>query len=108
MSYNFLNTILFTQHQQNVLEVNRYFNWINVRILQTIKGRKATWIGHIHRSSHILHWNRLLKHIIEEKKGRRIEETARRGRRTKHLLDDVLRKKMILEIERASGRSRSL
>jgi hypothetical protein len=36
-------------------------------ILHTIKRRKDNWIGHI------LHWNCLLNHIIEQKLDRRIE-----------------------------------
>jgi hypothetical protein len=47
-------------------------------ILHTIKQRKANWIGHILRR------NYLLKHCIEGK----IEESGRRGRRGKQLLDD--------------------
>jgi hypothetical protein len=40
-------------------------------ILQTIKSRKAKWIGHI------LHRNCLLKHVIEGKIEKRIEVTER-------------------------------
>jgi len=48
-----------------------------------IKRRKANWIGHI--------WlrNCILKHFIEGKIEGRIEGTGRRGRRRKHLLDDL-------------------
>jgi len=46
--------------------------------LQTIKRRKANWIGHI------LLRNCLLKHFIEGKIGGRIEVRGRRGRRRKH------------------------
>jgi hypothetical protein len=42
-------------------------------ILQTIKRRKANWIGHS------LHRNCLLKHVIEGKLEGRIEVTGRRG-----------------------------
>ena len=52
-------------------------------ILHTMKGRKAKWIGHI------LHMNRLLKHIIEGKIKGSIEVTGRRGRRRKQLLNDL-------------------
>jgi hypothetical protein len=52
-------------------------------ILHTIKRRKANWIGHILRR------NCLLKHVIEG----RIEMTGRRGRRRKHLLDDLNEKR---------------
>jgi hypothetical protein len=48
-------------------------------ILHTIRRRKANWIGHI------LSRNCLLSHIIE---GKNIG-TRRRGRRHKHLLDDL-------------------
>ena len=47
--------------------------------LNTIKRRKANWSGHILRRI----W--LLKYFIEGK----IEETVRRGRRRKQLLDDL-------------------
>jgi hypothetical protein len=52
-------------------------------IVHTIKRRKANWIGHILRR------NCLLKHIIEGKIEGMIEMTGRRGRRRKHLLDDL-------------------
>jgi hypothetical protein len=55
-------------------------------ILQTIKSRKAKWIGHI------LGRNCLLKHVIE-RKIKRIEVTGSRGRRHKKLLDDPKLKK---------------
>jgi hypothetical protein len=48
-------------------------------ILDTIRRRKASWIGHILRR------NCLLKHIIQGK----IRGTRRRGRRRKQLLDDL-------------------
>jgi hypothetical protein len=54
------------------------------KILNTIKRRKANWIGHI------LHRNCLLKHVIEGKLEGRIEMTGRRGRRCKQLLDDLM------------------
>jgi hypothetical protein len=49
-------------------------------ILQTIKRRKANWIGHILRR------NCLLKYVIEGKLQGRIEMTGRRVRRRKQLL----------------------
>jgi hypothetical protein len=52
-------------------------------ILDTIKRRKANWIGHIFRR------NCLLKHVIEGKLEGRIEMTRTRGRRLKQLLDDL-------------------
>jgi hypothetical protein len=48
-------------------------------ILNTIKRRKANWIGHILRR------NCLLKHVIERKIEERIEVTGRRGRKRKQL-----------------------
>ena len=44
-------------------------------IVQTIKGKKANWIGHILRR------NCLVKHVIEGKTEGRIEVMGRRGRR---------------------------
>jgi hypothetical protein len=55
-------------------------------ILHVIKGRKVNWLGHILRG------NCLLKHITEGKIEGRIEVTGRRGRRRKHLLDDIKEK----------------
>jgi hypothetical protein len=52
-------------------------------ILQTIKSRKANWIGHIFRRYS------LLKHVIEGKIEGRMEVTGRRGRRRKQLVDDL-------------------
>jgi hypothetical protein len=56
-------------------------------IVHTIKRRKANWIGQILRR------NCLLKHVIEGKLEGRIEMTGRRGRRRKHLLDDLKEKR---------------
>ena len=52
-------------------------------ILQTLKIRKAIWIGHI------LCRNCLLKQVIEGKIKGEIEVTRRRGKRRRKLLDDV-------------------
>jgi hypothetical protein len=52
-------------------------------ILQTIERRKANWIGHILRR------NCLLKNGVEGKIEGRVEVTVRRGRRRKHLMDDL-------------------
>jgi hypothetical protein len=52
-------------------------------VLHTAKRWKANWIGHILRR------NCLLKHDFEGKIEGRIEVTARRGRRSKQLLDDL-------------------
>jgi len=49
----------------------------------TIKRRKANWIGHI------LCRNRLLKPVIEGKVEGRMEVTKIRGRRRKQLLEDL-------------------
>jgi hypothetical protein len=56
-------------------------------ILQTIKRRKANWIGHILRR------NCVLKHVIEGKLEGRIAVMGRRGRRRKQLLDDLREKR---------------
>jgi hypothetical protein len=56
-------------------------------ILQTIKRRKANWIGDILRR------NCLLKHVIEGKIEGRLEVTERRGRKLKYLLDDLKEKR---------------
>ena len=55
--------------------------------MQTIKGMKANWIGHI------LPRNCHLKHIIEGKIEGRIEVKGRRGRRHWQLLDDLEKKR---------------
>ena len=49
--------------------------------LHALKRRKANWLGHS--------WNCLLKRFIEEKIQGRIEVTGKRGRRSKHPLDDL-------------------
>jgi len=50
-------------------------------VVQTIKRRKANWIGHTLRR------NCLLNHVIEGTTQGRIELTGIRGRRRKQLLD---------------------
>jgi predicted AlkP superfamily pyrophosphatase or phosphodiesterase len=52
-------------------------------ILHTADGRKANWIGHILRR------NCIPKHVIEGE----IDVTGRRGRRRKHLLDYLKKKR---------------
>ena len=52
-------------------------------ILQTMKRRKANWMGHILRE------NCLLKHVIEGKIEGMIEVMGRRRRRHKQILDDL-------------------
>ena len=54
--------------------------------LQTIKTRKAHWIGHILRR------NCFLKNVIVENMEGREKVTGRRGRRRKKLLDDLKEK----------------
>jgi hypothetical protein len=48
-------------------------------ILQKIKRRKLSWIGHIC----------LIKHVIQGKRKGRMEVKGRRGRRRKQLLNDL-------------------
>ena len=69
-------------------------------IVQTIKRRKAKYIGHIFRR------DCLLKNIIEGKYRGKMEVTGREGKRLKQLLDKLKVKERILEIERGSNRSR--
>jgi hypothetical protein len=74
-------------------------------ILQTIKRRKAKWIGHILRR------NCFLKHVIEGKLEEQIEMTGRRGTRRKQLLDDLKGKRRDLTLkeealDRAQWRTR--
>jgi hypothetical protein len=52
-------------------------------ILQTIKSRKAKWVGHIWRR------NCLIKHVIGGEREGKIEVTGRRGRRREQPLDDL-------------------
>jgi hypothetical protein len=62
-------------------------------ILQTVKRRKAKWIGDILRR------NCLLKHVIVTKIEKRIEVTGRRGRRRKKLLDKFKEKRGYLKFK---------
>jgi len=55
-------------------------------VLQTIKRRKANWIGHI------LHKTCLLRHVFEGQIEGRSVVTARRGGRLKQLLGDLKEK----------------
>ena len=55
-------------------------------MLQTIKRRKANWIGLVLRR------NCHLKHIIEEQIAGRIEVTGRRRRKHRQLLDNLKEK----------------
>jgi hypothetical protein len=65
--------------------------------LQTIKRRKANWIGHVLRR------NCLLKHVIERKREGRIEPTGRRGRRCKQLLDDLNEKRGLWKLRQIAS-----
>jgi hypothetical protein len=49
-------------------------------------------LSEVNRMGHILPRNCLLKHVIEENIERRIEVTEKRGKRRKHLLDDLKEK----------------
>ena len=67
------------------------------KVLHTIKGRKANWIGHILRR------NCRLEHVTKGK----IEGMERRGRRREELLDDLketgrMCDEKVLERERGS------
>jgi len=57
---------------------------------------------------HILRRNCLLKQVIEGKIEGRTDVTGRRERRRKHLLDALIKKERILEIERARTGSQSV
>jgi len=59
-----------------------------MNIVQTIKRRKANWIGHILRR------NCLPEHVIEGEIKERTKLTGRRGRRHKQLLDDLEEKRV--------------
>jgi len=76
-----MEKIIWTDHVRNeevLFRVNKQRN-----ILHEIRKRKANWIGHI------LSRNCLLKPVIEGKIKGKIEETGRRERRRKKLLDDL-------------------
>jgi hypothetical protein len=74
-------------------------SWIgrvrNEEVLRTIKGGRSTLVGHILRRSF------LLKHVAEKK----IEETGRRGRRRKQLLDDFKESRMCWNLKRYAVRN---
>ena len=69
------------KNEEVLHRVNKYRN-----IIQTIKRRNVSWIGHILRR------NCLLKHVIEGKIEGRIDVTERRGGRDKQLLVDFKEK----------------
>jgi len=72
-------------------------------IHQTLKGRKANWIGHILRR------NCLLKHVIEGKIKKRIYVTGIGERRRKHLPDELKGKTGYCKLEdEALERSHSI
>jgi len=62
-------------------------------ILYTANRNKAKWIGSIWRR------NCLLKHVSEGIREGRMKLTGRRGRRHKQLLNGILRRRGILEME---------
>jgi hypothetical protein len=80
-----MEKISWTDHVRNEEVLHRVKEERN--ILQTIKRRKANWIGHVWRR------NCLIKHLIEGKIEGRIEVKGRRGRRRKQLLDDLKKKR---------------
>ena len=78
------------RRMEKIIWTDRVRNWEVLhrvkeerRILHTLNGRKANWIGHILRR------NCLLKQVIEGRIEGRIDVTGRRGRRHKQLLDDL-------------------
>jgi len=76
-----MEKIIWTDHVRQeavLLRVNEQRN-----ILHEISKRKASWI------SHILRRNYLLQRVIEGKIKWGVEETGRRGRRRRKLLDDL-------------------
>jgi len=76
-----MEKISWTNHVRNkevLLTVKEQRN-----ILHEISKRKANWIGHILRR------NCLLQRVIKGKIKGGIEETGRRGRRCRKLLDDL-------------------
>jgi hypothetical protein len=80
-----LEKISWTDRARNekVLVIHRVKE--NGSILQT-KRRTANWIGHIwHRNCH-------LKHVFEGKIGGGVAVTGTRGKRTKQLLDDLMKR----------------
>jgi hypothetical protein len=64
--------------------------------LQTVKRRKANWIGHILRR------NCLLKHIIEGSTEGWIEGTGRQGKRRKQILDGLKEKRRYWKLNEES------
>jgi hypothetical protein len=68
----------YVRNEEVLLRVKEQRN-----ILHEISKRKANWIGHIFRR------NYLLQQVIEGKIKGGMEETGRRGRRRRKLLDDL-------------------
>jgi hypothetical protein len=66
------------RNEEVLLRIKEHWN-----ILHEIRKQKANWIGHILRR------NCLLQRVIEGKIKEGIEETGRRGRRRRKLLDDL-------------------
>jgi hypothetical protein len=65
-------------------------------VVQTIKRRRANWIGHI------LLRNFLLRHVIEGQVEGWIEGTRRRGRRCKKLLDGPKEKRGCCKLKKVA------
>jgi hypothetical protein len=64
-----------------------------MNIIQTVKRRKANWIGHILRS------NCLLKRFIEGKTKGGLEVNGRRGRKRKKLLENFKETRKYCELK---------
>jgi hypothetical protein len=63
-------------------------------ILQTTKRKQAKWI------CHILRRKCLLRHVIDGKIDRKTAGTGRRGRKRKHVLDELKGKETVVELEK--------
>jgi len=98
VSWKFWNVVLEKDVEDQLGDYVR-----NVEVLYTVKeGRNAHHTTKRRRAnwcSHILRIKCLLKHAIEGKIEWRIDVTGRRGRRRKHLLDDVKEKGRYRELK---------
>jgi hypothetical protein len=84
--------ISWTDHVRNEEVLHRGKEDRN--ILNTIKRRKANWIGHI------FHRNCLLKHVIDGNLEGRIEMIGRWRSRHKRLLDDLTEKRRYWKLKK--------
>jgi hypothetical protein len=82
-----IEKIVWTDHVRNEEVLHRVKEERNILHTCTIKRREDNCIGHILRR------NCLLKRVFEGKLEGRVEMTGRRGRRRKHLLDDLRTKR---------------